>query len=106
MAGAGELLGGGKAGWAGADDRDLLAGAGLRRLGRDPALVPGAVDDGAFDRLDGDRRVLDVQRAGRLAGGGADAAGELGEIVGRVKVDRRLAPAAVVDESFQSGSGC
>ena len=40
VAGAGQLLGGGHAGRARADDRDALAGLGLRRLGPDPAHLP------------------------------------------------------------------
>ncbi len=67
MAGARELLRAGEPGGAGADHGDALAGLHRRRLGLDPALLPGAVDDRAFDRLDGDRRVLDVERAGGFA---------------------------------------
>ena len=66
--------------------------------GHDPALLPAAVGDGAFDRLDGDRRVLEVERAGCLARRRADAAGELREIVGRVQVAQRLVPVVLVDE--------
>ena len=84
MAGARELLRSRKACRPGADDRDLLAGPGRRNLGLQPAIFPGAIDDGAFDGLDGDRVVVDVEGAGGLARRRADAAGELGEIVGRV----------------------
>ena len=51
-----------------------LAAAARRGLGRDPALVPPAIDDLAFDRLDGHRSVRDVQGARGLAGGGAHIA--------------------------------
>ncbi len=72
-------------------DRDLLAGARRPRLRRHPALGPALVDDGVLDRLDADRRVVEVERARRFAGRGADAAGELGEVVGRVQdVERGL----------------
>ena len=68
------------------------------RLRLDPALLEGAVGDRAFDRLDGDRIVVDVERAGRLARRRADAAGDLREIVGRVQVARGLFPVAAIDE--------
>ena len=93
-----ELLGAGETGGAGADNGDRLAGLRRGRLGMDPALGERAVDDRALDRLDRDGRVLDVQRAGRLAGRGTDAAGELREIVGREKVARRLLPLAAIGE--------
>jgi hypothetical protein len=40
----------------------------------DPALAPAAVDDRALDVLDRDRRAVDAEDAGALAGGRADAA--------------------------------
>src|SRR5258707_12561244 len=103
MAGARELLGCGKAGRSGTDDRDLLASLDSRDLGRQPAIVPSAIDDGAFDGLDGDRVVVDVERAGRFARRRADAAGELREIVGRVQVARGLFPVVLVDEVVEIG---
>ena len=98
MAGARELLRAGHAGRAGADDGDLLAGLRRRRLRLDPAFSPGAVGDRAFDGLDGDRVVVEVERAGRLARRRADAAGEFREIIGRVQVARGLLPVAAIDE--------
>ncbi len=98
VAGARELLRAGHAGRARADDRDLLAGLRRRRLGLDPAAGDGAVGDRAFDGLDGDRVVVDVERAGRLARRRADAAGHFGEIVGGVQVARGLLPVAAIDE--------
>jgi hypothetical protein len=62
-----------------------------RASGVDPALLEGAVDDVALDVLDGDRIVVDVEDAGLLARRRADAAGELGEVVGRVQALDRLA---------------
>src|SRR5262249_38641009 len=61
-----------------------LAGLVFGRLRRDPAHLPAFVDDGVLDGLDSDWVVVDVEGAGFLARGGADAAGELGKIVGRV----------------------
>ena len=86
VTGARELLGGGKACGTRADDGDLLAGLLLRRLRRDPAFLPRAIGDGAFDGLDGDRLVVDVERAGGFARRRADAARHLGEVVGRMQV--------------------
>src|ERR1700710_2107854 len=103
VAGARELLGAGHAGRARADPGALLAGLRRRDLRLQPAIVPGAIDDGAFDGLDGDRIVVDVERAGRFARRRADAAGELRKIVGRVKVARGLFPVVLVDEVVEVG---
>ena len=70
---------------AGADHGDFLAGLVFGQLRRDPAFGPGAVDDGVFDGLDADRVVVHVQRAGGFARRRADAAGELGEVIGAVQ---------------------
>ncbi len=83
--GAGQLLGGGEPGRAGADDGDGLAGEPLRGLRGDVAAVPRLVDDGDFDVLDGDGGLVDGQDARGFARGGAEPAGELGEVVGRVQ---------------------
>ncbi len=98
VTGAAELLRGGKPGGAGPDDGNALAGPALGRLGRDPAFLPSLVRDGIFDRLDRHRHIFEIQRAGRLAGGRADAAGEFREIIGGVQVAGRVAPVAVIDE--------
>ena len=97
--GAGELLGGGQPGRAGADDGDLLAGALRRRLRLDPALVVGAVDDLPLDLLDRHRRLLQVQHAGALARRGAQLPGELREVV------RRVQPLDGVAASRRGGRG-
>ena len=85
VAGAAQLLRGGEAGGAAADDGDALAGVVLGRLGMNPAFVPGALDDAALDELDGDGRLIDAEHAGGFAGRGADAAGELRKVVGGVQ---------------------
>ena len=97
VAGPPELLRASHAGGTGTDDRDALAGLHRRRLGLEP-LGDGVVGDGAFDGLDGDRIVVEVERARRLARRRADPAGDLGEIVGRVQVARRFVPAVAIDE--------
>src|SRR6185437_15911117 len=48
--------------------------------------------------LDGHRRVVDVERARRLARRRADAAGELGEVVGGVEDVERLAEVPAINE--------
>src|SRR5262249_60030794 len=63
-----------------------------------PAALEGAVGDRAFDRLDGDGVVRDVERAGGFARRRADATGDLGEIVSGVEVARSLLPVAAIDE--------
>jgi hypothetical protein len=81
-----------------ADDGDAPAGLRERRLRQDPALLPPLVDDEMLDRLDAHRVVVDVERASRLAWRGADASGELGEVVGRVQHVERFAPLLAVNE--------
>src|SRR5262245_64343945 len=103
VAGAAELLRAGKPGRTGAHHRHLLAGDPGRRLRLDPAVLPGAIDDHAFDRLDGDRALDEVERAGGLARRRTDASGELGEIIGRVQVDDRVLPVAAIDEVVPVG---
>src|SRR5207302_4092330 len=97
------LLRGAQPGGTAADHGDALAGAVRRRLRLHPALVPGAVDDRDLDLLDGDRVVVDRQNAGRLAGRGADAAGELGEVVGVVEAGDGALPVVLVDEVVPFG---
>ena len=60
-------------------------------------------DDRFLDVLDGDGRLVDAEHARGFAWGGADATGELREIVRRVQNAHGLAPAAAVTRSFQSG---
>ncbi len=103
MADAGELLRAGEARGAGADDGDALAGLLRRQFRRQPAIGPGAIDDGAFDRLDRHRRIVEVQRAGRFAGRGADPAGEFGEIIGRVQIAGGFLPIRMIDEIVPVG---
>ena len=85
-------------------DGDALAGARGGGLGTDPAFFEGAIDDGLFDLLDGDRRLVDAEHAGGFAGRGADAAGEFGEVVGGVQLADGLAPAAAVDQIVPVGN--
>jgi hypothetical protein len=93
-----QLGGDGEAGRPGADHRDGAVRARLGRLRLDPALVERARDDGQLDLLDRDRVVVDVEDAGRLARRWADQPGELGEVVRRVELHDRVAPAVAVDE--------
>ena len=103
VAGAAQLLRAGEARRPRADHRHLLAGDPGRRLRLDPALLPRPVDDRAFDRLDGDRDLDEVERARRLARRRADAAGELGEIVGGMQVEDRVLPVVAIDEIVPVG---
>jgi hypothetical protein len=96
--GAVQVRRGGQAGRPGADHADAAPAARLRRVRDDPALLPGALDDRQLDLLDRDRVVVDGQDAGRLARRGADQARPLGEVVRRVQLLDRLAPAVLVDE--------
>ena len=96
--GARELLRAGKPRRSRADNRDHLSRAHRRRLGLDPALRIGAIGDRAFDGLDGDRVVVEVERARGFARRRTDAAGHFRKIVGAVQVARGFPPVAAVDE--------
>ena len=88
----------------GADDGHALAGLSCRRLRRDPAFFPTLVDDEVLDRLDADRIVVDVERAGGFARRRADASGEFRKVVGRVQHFERLAPLLPVDQVVPVGN--
>src|ERR1700681_3318105 len=98
VAGACQLLRAGEPRRAATDHRDLLVGLGGRDFRIDPAIVPGAIDDGAFDGFDGDGIVVDVERAGGFARGRANASGELRKIIGRVQIARGFFPVAGIDQ--------
>src|ERR1017187_4976246 len=78
--------------------RHPLAGLMFRGLRMDPTLFPRALHDAALDQLDRDGRLVNGQHAGRLTRCGTDAAGKLGEIVGRMQAPNSVLPAAVVDQ--------
>ena len=102
--GAAQLLRRGHAGGAGADDGDAHAGLDGRRLRPDPTLGPRAVDDRVLDLLDRDGVALvDLEHARGLARRGAQAPGELGEVVGRVQLADRVLPAIAVHEVVPIG---
>ena len=92
VAGARQLLRGGETCGARAHDGDGLAGQAPRRLRLDPAVGERVVDRRDFDLLDRHRRLVDAEHARRLARRGAQAAGELREVVRRVQtLDRGAA---------------
>jgi len=70
----------------------------IRRLGMDPALIPGTLDNRLLNQLDRNRRLVDAEDAGCLARSRADAAGELRKVVGRVQTANGIAPTVVVDQ--------
>ncbi len=96
--GARQLLGGCHTSWAGAHHGNGLAGLHFGRLRQHPAFGPAAVDDGVLDGLDAHGLVIHIQRAGCLAGCGANAAGELGEVVGAVQGVEGGLPVATVHQ--------
>ena len=57
----------------------------------------------ALDVLDGHGRLVDAEDAGAFAGGGADAAGELGEVVGLVQTVECFSELAFVDQVVPLG---
>src|SRR3546814_10838574 len=98
MTGAGELLGAGKPRRTGTDDGNPLAAPALGLLRLNPAFYPAAIDFRSFERLDRDRRVIEVERAARLAWRGADPAGELRKIVGGMQRIQRHLPVVGIDQ--------
>ena len=104
VAGARQLLRRRKPRGTRADYRHALAGPRCRRLGVNPALVEGVIDDGFLDLLDGYRGFVDAEHARGLARGGADAAGELGKIVGGVQHADGFAPVAAVNQIIPIGN--
>ncbi len=93
-----QLLRGGEPGGARADDRRLAPRLHLGDDGRDPALGPRPLDDLDLDLLDGDRVLVDAEHARGLTRGGAQATGELREVVGGVQALDGVAPVVAVDE--------
>ncbi len=87
-----------------ADDRDGASGALARRLRDDPALLPRTVDDRELDLLDRHGVALvDLEHTRCLAGSGAEAAGELREVVRAVQLLDRLVEAVAVHEVVPVG---
>lgn len=89
---AAKLLRSGKPRRPRADDSDPLSATMSWDLGMNPTFFPPLIDDGTFNRLDGDGVILQIQRARRLAGRWAQAPRELREVVGGVKNMQRLPP--------------
>ena len=104
VASAGELLCGGEAGRAGADDGDRLVGQTLRRQRLDVVQIPCLVDDGLLVKLDHGRRLVDAKHAGLLAQGRADAAGDFGEVVGHGQTVVGVFPLALTNQVVPLGN--
>ena len=103
VAGAAKLLRSRHARRTRTDDGNLLAGVDRRRLRHDKAQLIGLVGNRLLDGLDGDRRILEVQRASLLTRRGTDAAGKFREVVGGVEVADRLFPIVVIDQIVPVG---
>ena len=87
-----QLLRGGQSCRTGPDDGHCLAGLLGRDLRLDPALGPTTVDDGVLNGFDAHRVAIEIHHAGGLARRGANAAGELGEVVGAVQHGQGVVP--------------
>src|SRR5262249_10535858 len=98
VASAIELRGTGQSRGAGADHGDLLASPLGGRLGNNPALLEGLIDDGTLNALDRDGRLDDAEHAGAFARGRTDSARELGEIVCFVQTFESLFPEAAINQ--------
>src|SRR5205807_2463099 len=98
-----ELSGTGQARGAGADDGHFLARALGRRFGDHPTFFEALINNGAFDALDGDRRLIDAEDAGTLAWRRTHAACKLREVIGLVQAVERFAPETSIDEVVPFG---
>ena len=92
MTHTGQLLGCRQTGRTGADHGHFFARLDSGWLRLDPTLGPSPVDDGVFNRLDAHRVVVHIQGARCFAGCGANATGELGEVVGAVQNRQGVVP--------------
>ena len=99
-----ELLRGRHASRAGANDGDFLAGFVFCNHRLDPAFGPSFVNDGVLNGFDANRVIVDVERACGFARGGADAAGELGEVIGGMQNSDRIFPIALIHEVVEIGN--
>src|SRR3984957_9983323 len=98
-----ELLGASETRGTGTHNRNLFICLAGRRLRFDPAFRVCAVDNRAFDGLDRDRRVLDVQGARRFARRWTHTPGDFWEVVGREQIARGFGPVAAVCEVIPVG---
>src|SRR5690606_8046254 len=72
--------------------------------GSDVARLIGLVGQRLLDRLDGDRNILEIERAGFLAGSRTDPSCEFRKIIGRMQIADRVVPVALVDEVVPVGN--
>ena len=86
-----------------ADDRDLLASPAVGRVRDDPTLLETTIDDVAFNRFDGDRRLVNPQRTRPLTRSRTDTTGELREVVCLVQSIEGLLPIVMIDEVVPFG---
>ena len=103
MALARKLLRGCHAGRTGPDNCHRFAGFFSRWFGCNPAIFPALVDNRTFDGFDGDRAVINVQRAGRFARCRADASGKFGEIICRMQICQCGLPVIFIDQIVPVG---
>ena len=93
-----ELRGAREAGWTGTNHGHLFPGPFLRWVRDNPAFGKAAINDGAFNVFDGDRRVRNPEYARPLARRRTYPTGELRKIIGFVQPLQRLPPEAAIDE--------
>ena len=104
MTGAGQLLGSGHTGRTRADDGDRLAGLVSGDLRRDPALFPGPVDNGAFDGLDGDRAVVNVEVHEASHGAGQMRPVNSGKLLVECRLREASSQSALIDQIVPVGN--
>jgi hypothetical protein len=87
-----QLIGSSETSGTGTNDGNGLAGTPLRRSRDHPAHLKATVDDGALDRLDTNRVLVDAENTSTLARCRADTASELGEVVGHEETVEGILP--------------
>jgi hypothetical protein len=87
-----ELIGGGQTSRTGTDDGDSLASADLGWARDHPALLETAINDGALNRLDTNRILVDTENASTLARSRAHTTCKLREVVGHQQAVESILP--------------
>src|SRR5688572_26957925 len=103
MAGAIQLRSSRKSGGPRPDNCDFLPSANFGLLRNYPTFFPASIDNRGFDVLDRDGWSVDSEDARSFARSGANAAGELREVIRLVETIERFLPQATVNEIVPLG---
>jgi hypothetical protein len=94
-----ELISCGQTSRTGSNDRDGLASSDLGRLRNHPSHLETAINDGALNRLNTNRVLVNTQDTSTLTRSGTNAASELREVVGHQETVESILP-LVLEHQF------